>query len=197
MTVVTDDRLEAPALTRPMRTAAVVCFFLGFAGLTYWIPALGGTPATIPPESQHPLSIIQRVAILTLSQYTSNMSGILPILGGFFCVASSLQIPAAIGALIRRSWGLPMLRVVVYTKLSLYILSGLLLGLALFSRVQAGDPSWKFSAINWVADLGMVAIYCWLVSSLIERPPAENVVEAEDDEAEGLDLAAEEPVRPA
>jgi hypothetical protein len=158
--------LKESANGRPgaQRAAAIVSAVLGITGLAYWLPALflsSGSPSN--PSS---VPFIQRVVSMAREQYTPNMGPVVPILGALFCLASALQIPAGIGAALERPSAVAVLRAVGFTKIGLYVTSGLLLGLAIFSSVRAGDPSWSFSAVNWVANLGMIGVYYWIVRAL-------------------------------
>lgn len=176
-----------------LRLAAAVTLVLGFTGLMFWIPALFGAQPDVPPGQDHPVAFAQRVASLAVKQYTPNMGLLVPILGGLFSLASLLQIPAAVGSFARQRWALLLLRTVAYTKVSLYILSGLLVGLAIFSSVQAGDPSWTFSAIAWCLNLVMIGLYYWVivVSSAAFSAGEEPVIDVDYDSE---DQAAEERV---
>lgn len=139
----------------------MVSFVMGFTALIYWVPALFGSPTQ--GASGHPLAFIQRVTSMAREQYTPPMVIVVPILGALFTLVSLLQIPAALGSLRSREPALHLLRAVAYAKVALYIATGLLLGLAIFSSVRAGDPSWTFSAVNWVANLAMIGIYYWII----------------------------------
>jgi len=148
----------------PTRAAAIASFVLGFTGVAFWVPALfGASPAS---EGTHPVAIIQRVCSMALEQYTPQMGIVIPVLGALFSLASALQIPGALGALAGRAWGLLLLRAIGYTKVASYIAAGLLLGLALFSSVEATRPSWTFAAINWLASLVMIGVYYWIIVAM-------------------------------
>lgn len=154
---------------------------MGFTGLAFWIPALFGPAPEVAPATDNAAAIIQRVASLALQQYTPAMRWLIPLLGGVFSLASCVQIVAALGALGRFGWGPVLLRSVAYCKIGLYVVSGLLLGLAIFS-VQPGNPSWGFSAANWVANLVMIAIYYWIARAMAPLIPAPDTsLDDEDD----------------
>ena len=134
---------------------------MGFTALIYWVPALFGAPTQ--SADAHPMAFIQRVTSMAREQYTPPMVILVPVLGALFTLASLLQIPAALASLAQHEWALLLLRGVAYAKVALYIATGLLLGLAIFSSAQAGDASWTFSAVNWVANLAMIGIYYWII----------------------------------
>lgn len=137
---------------------------LGFTGVAFWIPALSGaSPAN---GGTHPVAIIQRVCSMALEQYTPQMGIVIPVLGVLFSVASALQIPGAVGTLMGRRWGMLLLRGIGYTKVASYIAAGLLLGLALFSSVEANRPTWTFAAINWLASIAMIGVYYWIIVAM-------------------------------
>lgn len=163
---VTAPRAENPSVVVPgaTRAAAVVSFVLGFTGMAFWVPALSG--ASPADSATHPVAIIQRVCSLALEQYTPQMGVVIPILGVIFSLASALQIPGAVAALLNRPWGMLLLRGIGYTKVASYIAAGLLLGLALFSSVEATRPSWTFAAINWLASLSMIGVYYWIILAM-------------------------------
>ena len=161
----------------------MVSLVLGFTGLAFWVPALSG--ASPGGGGTHPVAIIQRVCSLALEQYTPQMGVVIPVLGALFSLASALQIPGAIGALRGRSWGMLLLRAIGYTKVASYIAAGLLLGLALFSSVEANRPSWTFAAVNWIASLAMIGVYYWIIVAM------NKALHAGDQEAL-LDLLEEE-----
>ncbi|MCC2671004.1 MAG: hypothetical protein K0Q72_3475, partial [Armatimonadetes bacterium] len=64
-----------------------------------------------------------------------------------------------------------------------YIAAGLLLGLAIFSSVEATRPSWTFAALNWLAGLLMIGIYYWIIlainSSLAGGDPEADLTDDE------------------
>lgn len=166
----------------PTRAAAIVSFVLGFTGLAFWIPALSGAATG---EGTHPVAIIQRVCSLALEQYTPQMGIVIPVLGALFSLASALQIPGAVGALRGRAWGMLLLRAVGYTKVASYIAAGLLLGLALFSSVEANRPSWTFAAINWIASLAMIGVYYWIIVAMnkaLHAGDQEALLDLQDDD---------------
>jgi hypothetical protein len=166
----------------PTRAAAIVSFVLGFTGLAFWIPALFGASAG---EGTHPVAIIQRVCSLALEQYTPQMGIVIPVLGALFSLASALQIPGAVGTLRGRAWGMLLLRAVGYTKVASYIAAGLLLGLALFSSVEANRPSWTFAAINWIASLAMIGVYYWIIVAMnkaLHAGDQEALLDLQDDD---------------
>jgi hypothetical protein len=169
------------------RTAAIVSAVLGVTGIAYWLPALFVTLPRGTPNHPSAVPFIQRVASMALEQYTPNMGPVVPILGALFCLASAVQIPAGIGAALGRPSAVAALRAVGYTKIGLYVTSGLLLGLAIFSSVRAGDPSWSFSAVNWVANLGMIGVYSWIVRALGPALAPDDILtdDAVDEEEEG------------
>lgn len=159
----TNNSTEAPPAAT--RVAAVVSSLMGVTGMLYWVPALAGaSPAGSVGE--HPVAFIQRVLSVAQNQYTPEMKVIIPIMGAVFTLASALQIPGGIGTLLGRRWAMLLLRTVAYAKVAMYIASGLLLGLAIFSSVEANRPSWTFAAINWVAGLAMIGIYYWIILAI-------------------------------
>jgi hypothetical protein len=161
------------------RVAAAASLVLGFTGVMYWIPALfGGQPSSA--ADSHPVAFIQRVASMAQDQYTPQMGILIPILGVLFTLASAAQIPAALGALTGRDWGRVVLRAVAYTKVGLYVTSGLLLGLAIFSSVRPADPRWNFLAGHWLANLAMIGVYYWVVVAL--RDPGTAALPADEEE---------------
>lgn len=171
------------------RKAAIASLLLGFAGLVYWVPAISDP---MKPVGGSP-TIVHRVASMALEQYPPAMRPAVPILGALFCLASLLQIPAAASALLRRPPALGWLRALSYCKLALYITSGLLLGLAVFSSIPAGPPSWLFSGANWLANLAMVGIYYWIIASL--QAPDDEMDLAPPEEEEGQEEEPEPDAR--
>ena len=178
------------------RVAIGISLVMGFTGVAFWIPALFGPASGAAQATDHPAAIIQRVASLALQQYTPSMQWLIPILGGVFSLASCAQIVAALGALGGRGWGPMLLRSVAYCKIGLYVASGLLLGLAIFS-VQSGNPSWGFSVANWVANLAMIAIYYWIARAMAPLIPAPDTTLDDEDDRSGLvfEEDADEPAR--
>ena len=177
-------RADVPAETR---VASVVSLVLGITALIYWVPALIAPPSG--EVSYHPVAFVQRVASMALEQYTPNMRPVVPVLGGLFSLASVVQIPAALGSLVGHPRFMAYLRGVAYSKIGLYVMSGLLLGLAIFSSIRAGDPSWTFSAANWLANLAMIGVYYWIAMALVpgeDEPAGEQAgEEAEEPEEAG------------
>lgn len=170
----------------PTRAAAILSFLMGFTGLAYWVPALfGASPAGAGGD--HPVAFIQRVASMALEQYTPGMSIVIPILGALFSIASALQIPGGLGTLTGRRWAMLLLRAVAYTKVALYVAAGLLLGLAIFSSVEANRPSWNFAVANWIASLAMIGIYYWIILAI-------NAALSADDPEAAIDYPEEEPL---
>lgn len=157
-----NQREGVPTATR---VAAGVSIILGCTGVAYWAPALAGA---MPPGAagDHPVAFIQRVVSVAQQQYTPAMSAIVPFLGLAFSLASALQIPGGIGTLLGRRWGMLLLRTIAWAKVAMYVAAGLLLGLAIFSSVEADRPSWTFAALNWVAGLAMIGIYYWIIIAM-------------------------------
>jgi hypothetical protein len=144
-----------------LRVTAGLSFALGILGVLFWVPSLFvSTPA---PAGFDLVSFSHSVANVAVQQYTPNMRWVVPILGGLVTLASVAQIPAAIGAWMGRESWLLVLRVVAYLKAALFITSGLLLGLALFSSVAPHDQPWTFALSSWLIIVGMVAIYFWMI----------------------------------
>lgn len=164
--------VEPPArIGLPQRIAAFLSVVMGITGVVYWVPALlDWDRASIEPGG-HPVAFIQRVVDMAAQQFTPGMIWIVPFLGALFTVASLLQIPAGIAGGLGRVQGIVLLRVVAYAKLAMFIGCFLLLGLALFSNVDPGDPRWRFSALNWIANLGMIALYGWFIRVLSQALP--------------------------
>ena len=170
---------------RHVRIAAPVCFMLGFTGLAYWVPALFGVPQHTAQE--HSMAIIQQVLSMAEQQYIPQMRFVGPTLGGLFTLASLLQIPSAVGTFLRREGAMRLLRGIAYCKVALYIASGLLLGLAIFSSPAAGRP-WTVAVENWLANLAMIAFYYWVVVAVNQALSHRST----DEEVLGLEDASEE-----
>lgn len=176
--------IKSEPLPAATRVAAVVSTIMGCTGVAYWVPALsGGAPSG--QSAEHPVAFIQRVVSVAQQQYTPEMSVVIPIMGAVFTVASALQIPGGVGTLLARRWAMLLLRTIAYAKVAMYIAAGLLLGLAIFSSVEANRPSWTFAAANWVAGLAMIGIYYWIIvamNSALRRGEPEPLEDLADDE---------------
>jgi len=184
--IATDNSTDTPPVAT--RVAAVVSSLMGVTGMLYWVPALAGV-APSGSTGEHPVAAIQRVLSVAQHQYTPEMKVIVPIMGAVFTLASALQIPGGIGTLLGRRWALLLLRTVAYAKVSMYLTSGLLLGLAIFSSVEANRPSWTFAAASWVAGFVLIGIYYWIIVA-INQALARGQTDASDD------LADDEPPPP-
>jgi hypothetical protein len=191
----TDNSTQPPPPAT--RVAAVVSSLMGVTGMLYWVPALAGVSPS-DTTGEHPVAFIQRVLSVAQHQYTPEMKVIIPIMGAVFTLASALQIPGGIGTLLGQRWAMLLLRTVAYAKVAMYIASGLLLGLAIFSSVEANRPSWTFAAINWVAGLSMIGIYYWIILAIntaLARGQADSAADdlADDDAPPPADFYPDAP----
>jgi hypothetical protein len=156
------SRKQTQVQTTPtLRMMAGVSFALGIVGVLFWIPVLFSPEADLPVHGS--IGFIQFVANVAAQQYTPNMRSVVPILGILVTLASAVQVPASIGAFMGKEWWLGVLRVVAYAKVVLFITSGLLLGLAVFSSVTPQEQRWTLALSGWLILLVMTGAYYWMI----------------------------------
>jgi hypothetical protein len=180
---VSSDENRSEQLPKGTKVAAVVSTVMGCTGIAYWIPALAGAPPS-PGGSEHPLALLQPVLNLAKEQYPEKLQPIIPLLGVLFTLASVLQIPGGLGSLSGRRWAMLLLRTIAYAKVALYITSGLLLGLAIFSNVETNRPTWTYAAWSWVGGFVLIAIYYGIILVMNRALIGDNTEEPEEEDEE-------------
>lgn len=189
---VTDFSRDKPVVgaTPLARGVAVVSLILGLSGALFWVPALFLPRPEVVTHDW--MTFIQRVANVALQQYTPNMRPVVPVLGALFTVVSVFQVFAAAGAWSGQDRALAILRIVSYAKIGLFVISALLLGLAVFSSVDRENPPWTLTASSWVATLVFVGIYYSMIRAINRilgdnLDPDAGVEESDEDDLEDDD----------